>query len=131
MKIKNYFHLPRKRLSLVPLVDVVFILLLFFMLTTSLAKEKQLSVSFSSQAASIQELVIHELVIETEDGVISIDGQELSTANSHELATWIGQNTNATYVVDSLPDISTQALVTVLDRLSQAGAENLVIKEIE
>lgn len=131
LKIKNYFPVRKKRISLIPLVDVVFILLLFFMLTSSMAKEKQLPVSYSSQSTSSLEQVVRELVIETDDGVISTNGRKISTSNPRELAQWIGSDYEATYVVDTQPTISTQALVTVLDRLTQAGATNLVIKEDE
>ncbi|MCY3885785.1 MAG: biopolymer transporter ExbD [Gammaproteobacteria bacterium] len=116
---------------MVPLVDVVFILLLFFMLTTSMAKEKQLPVSYSAPSASNVEIVVRELLIETEDGVISADNQRVSTSNPNELSRWIGSDMEASYIVDTRPSISTQALVTVLDRLAEAGAKNLVIKEAE
>lgn len=129
LKLKNYFHFPRKRVSLVPLVDVVFILLLFFMLTTSIAKEKQLPVGYSSATTDSPEAITRELVIETEDGVISADGQRISTLDRRELSAWVGSDTEAIYVVDTLSQISTQTLVSVLDRLSQAGATQLMVKE--
>lgn len=94
-----------------------------------MAKEKQLPVGFSDQKPAIQELVVRELVIETEDGVIAVDGQRLSSSDASNLAMWVGTESNAVYVIDSRPDVSTQALVTVIDRLTRAGASNLVFKE--
>lgn len=114
---------------MVPLVDVVFILLLFFMLTTSIAKEKQLPVGYSSATTSSTEVVTRELVIETEDGVISAEGQRISTQDAKELAAWVSSDADAIYIVDTQSQISTQALVTVLDRLSDAGATQLMVKE--
>lgn len=114
---------------MVPLVDVVFILLLFFMLTTSIAKEKQLPVSYSSQSNTTPDVVVRELVIETEDGIISTDGRRISTENAEDLAVWVGSNTDATYAVDTQSHISTQALVTVLDRLTTAGATRLMVRD--
>lgn len=114
---------------MVPLVDVVFILLLFFMLTTSIAKEKQLPVNYSSQTSSTQDVVVRELVIETEDGVISAEGLRISTVDAGELAAWVGLDISATFAVDTQSHISTQALVTVLDRLTEAGATRLMVKE--
>lgn len=114
---------------MVPLVDVVFILLLFFMLTTSIAKEKQLPVSYSSQSNTTPDVVVRELVIETEDGIISADGRRISTEIAEDLAAWVRLDTNATYAIDTQSHISTQALVTVLDRLATAGATRLMVRE--
>lgn len=99
------------------------------MLTTSIAKEKQLPVNFSSQTETNQDVVVRELVIETEEGVISEYGQRVSTMDAKDLAAWVGSNSTATYVVDTQDHISTQALVTVLDRLREAGATRLMVKE--
>ncbi len=116
-------------MSLVPLVDVVFILLLFFMLTTSVAKEKQLPMSYSTQSPQDTEQSLRHLTIESEDGIIATEDRTISTESRSDLVAWIGQQPDAVYVVDALPGISTQALITVLDRLTIAGADNLVLKE--
>ena len=99
------------------------------MLTTSVAKEKQLPMDYSSQPSINQEQSLRHLVIETDDGTITSETTRISTSDLDALSKWIGQQPEAVYVVDTLPEISTQTLITVLDRLTVAGADNLVLKE--
>lgn len=99
------------------------------MLTTSIAKEKQLPVSYSSQSTSRPDIVTRELVIETEDGVISAGGRRISTIDPENLEAWVSLDSDAIYIVDTQPEISTQALVSVLDRLTEAGVSRLMVKE--
>ncbi|MCY4143915.1 MAG: biopolymer transporter ExbD [Gammaproteobacteria bacterium] len=129
LQLKKFQATRGKRISLVPLVDVVFILLLFFMLTTSVAKEKQLPMNYSSQSPLDQEQTLRHLTIESEEGDITSDDRTIRTEDQNSLVAWIGQDPDAVYVIDTLPEISTQALITVLDRLTVAGADNLVLKE--
>ena len=99
------------------------------MLTTSVAKEKQLPMNYSSQPPLDQQQTLRHLTIESEDGDITSDDRTIRTEDKNSLIAWIGQDPDAVYVIDTLPEISTQALITVLDRLTVAGADNLVLKE--
>lgn len=99
------------------------------MLTTSVAKEKQLPMNYSSQSPLDQRQTLRHLTIESENGDITSDDRTIRTEDKNSLIAWIGQDPDAVYVIDTLPEISTQALITVLDRLTVAGADNLVLIE--
>ncbi|MAU59094.1 MAG: biopolymer transporter ExbD, partial [Parvibaculum sp.] len=67
--------------SLTPLIDVVFLLLIFFMLTTSFLQEQSLSVV--TPAPSADELPKDARVVEiwlNGDGSIAIDGEPVERA---------------------------------------------------
>lgn len=85
--------------------------------------------NYSSQSPLDQEQTLRHLTIESEEGDITSDDRTIRTEDQNSLVAWIGQDPDAVYVIDTLPEISTQALITVLDRLTVAGADNLVLKE--
>ena len=113
---------------MVPLIDIVFILLLFFILTKTVVADKQLSLDTSkAQPSQHQETVV--VWLENDDGLIIIDGLFVESADRDELALWIEQKgEDSNYVIDMQEDVSTQALITLLDRMKQANASNVTIE---
>ena len=99
------------------------------MLTTSVVRETQKPLDYSSQSEVNPEVVVRHITIEDEDGTISFNGSSISTADAIALSNWVNEDLNAVYVVDISPAISTQGMITVLDRLSAAGVRDLVLKE--
>ncbi len=132
MQLQDFQTGRKKHVSLVPLVDVVFILLLFFMLTTSVAKEKQLPMNYSAHTSGEQDdLVVREIIIEDNKGWLASEETRVDSADQVALKAWVAQEHDAVYVIDAESIVSTQTLITVLDRLTLAGAANLVLKEEE
>lgn len=117
----------RKSVSLVPLIDIVFILLLFFLLTTTVVKDKQLTMDHRLSNSDFQAQVI-EIFLETERGVFVYDDARIDSSDRGELSQWVQQiGIRSNFVVDAGPDISTQALITFLDRLNDVGVQKLTI----
>lgn len=110
---------------MVPLIDVVFILLLFFMLSTSLIRAREIPVDFPTPDAgpSVQEVRVIRL--ESEEGAFSFEGRRYGALEDEALRSLVAEDPSAPYAIDTAPGVSTQALVTLLDRLKMAGAENL------
>lgn len=113
---------------MVPLIDIVFILLLFFILTKTVVADKQLSLDTSKAQPSQQQEVV-TVWLENDEGLLIIDGLFVESADPDELSWWIqnkGIHTN--YVIDIQEDVSTQGLITLLDRMKQADASNVTIE---
>ena len=113
---------------MVPLIDIVFILLLFFILTKTVVADKQLSLDTAKSRPS-QEQETVSVWLEDDEGLLVIDGLFVDSMDQDELAWWIqnkGVNTN--YVIDMHEDVSTQGLITLLDRMKQAAASNVTIE---
>lgn len=113
---------------MVPLIDIVFILLLFFILTKTVVADKQLSLDTSRAQPSLQQETV-TVWLENDEGLLVIDGLFVESADQDELAWWIqnkGVNTN--YIIDIQEDVSTQGLITLLDRMKQADASNVTIE---
>ena len=113
---------PRRSVNLTPLIDVVFILLMFFMLTSTFTQWRsvELLTPVASQAPSAQ--VAHVLVLGADDS-LRLDGS--TTHLSHYLD--INTETFPTLVADEplviVPEANTtvQAMVSTMERLQFLG----------
>lgn len=77
----NFRTRPREEieLNITPLIDIVFLLLIFFMVSTTFQKESQLRVQLpeAQQNAPAQQTQLLEVVISA-DGQYAVDGRELT-----------------------------------------------------
>ena len=114
---------------MVPLIDVVFILLLFFMLSTSLIKAREIPVDFPTPDSEASAQQVRIVFLENEEGTISCDGVRFQSSDFEALRALVAEDPLAPYAIDTAGGVSTQALVSLLDRLKLAGAENLSLVE--
>ena len=129
MRLDQLFRRRRRAISMVPLIDVVFILLLFFMLSTSLIRAREVPVDFPTPDAEPSTQALKVIRLESEDGLISYQGLRYASEDSETLRELIEEDRQAVYALDTAPGVSTQALISLLDRLKLAGAENLSLME--
>ena len=116
-------------LNLTPLIDVVFLLLIFFMVTTTFEKETQLKIELP-QASGDQKQVKKMLEI-------SIDAKGRFFVNEHEVVNSgletikkaikqaAGDNKEPLLLINADGQATHQAVVTVLDAASQLGFVNI------
>lgn len=114
----------RRKISLTPLIDVVFILLLFFMLSSSFMQWRQLDLPIPSQGSSRdQELLVVKLL--NNAGELNIDGRQLSMTELNLLRQLIAEHPSHVIALDVAEGVDTQRLITLVDRLRQAGADRV------
>ena len=105
-------------INMTPMLDIVFIMLIFFIVTTSFIKEKGLEVSRPSSAPPKQ--------VEQKKGpiVLKIDGSSNITLKGRllerkavqaNLEREKAEKPDSTLIVAAHPDAETDALVTILD----------------
>ncbi len=115
---------PRRRLviSLTALIDVVFILLMFFMLTSSFVKVRSLEMQ-APVASDSQETPEPELLLINSSGAISRFGGEQLASHYQQLdAQALAQlEPGKAIVLVPAASVSVQALVTTLESLKAAG----------
>ena len=114
---------------MVPLIDVVFILLLFFMLSTSLIRAREIPVDFPTPDAEASVQQVRIIRLDTEEGSFSYEGRSYPAADFDGLRALVAEDPLAPFAIDTAPGVSTQALVSLLDRLKLAGADNLSLME--
>ena len=118
----------RRVISLTPLIDVVFILLLFFMLTTQFSRQKAMSLSVptDTETSAINEGSPLSLHLSESGDVIVANGDIVkmeSLATNAALQRAIARKT--TIRLDADDAISLQLLVSVTDLLERAGVDNV------
>ncbi|KEA63706.1 Biopolymer transport protein ExbD/TolR [Marinobacterium lacunae] len=111
------------RISLTPLIDVVFILLLFFMLSSSFTQWRQLDLPIPTAATSQAKEVSVVRLLDNE-GSISIEGEHLVLTQQARLAAVVAAHPGV-FGIDVAEGVNTQSLVRLVDALKLAGAENV------
>ncbi|MEM6933731.1 MAG: biopolymer transporter ExbD [Pseudomonadota bacterium] len=120
---------PRKRLkiSLTPLIDVVFILLVFFMLASSFLDLRSIRLSSAGQQGAASGAKGALLVELTQRG-LRLSGEQISPeALGERLAARLAENPDQRILVRPAPGIDMQRMVTLLDRMASVGAQNIAL----
>ena len=131
---------PRENveINLASLIDVVFILLLFFVVTTTFTRETQLKVDLPEAASGTPpeqtELKQVEVLIGA-DGVYSVNGKALLESNLSNLMAALQKESDGD---NSLPLIISadgktphQAVITAMDAAGKLGFSHLRITTVE
>ncbi len=121
--------------NLTPLIDVVFLLLIFFMVTTTFTDEGKLTITLpeaSGEPASTLPIVLE--VIVGSDGRFAVNGKVLTTSDAKTLTAAVidaaAGDTNIPFVITADANSSHQSVVTVMDVAGKAGFENISITTI-
>lgn len=118
-------------INLTPLIDVVFLLLIFFMVSTTFTRETQLKVDLPESAsgehvdASTQQI---ELLISAA-GEVAINGNTLVNPNLETLKSALaresGGDTNLPVVITADANTPHQSVITAMDAAGQQGFTRL------
>lgn len=118
--------------NLTPMIDVVFLLLLFFMVSTSFIRESSLKVDLpeaSGQAVSDQEKAV-DIIINAE-GQFIINNMTLNMPNKQQLSTQlklaVGGNADPHIIISADAKTDYQDIVTAMDSAQQLGYSKLTL----
>lgn len=120
---------PRKRLriSLTPLIDVVFILLVFFMLASSFLDWRSIKLSASGTPGAASSVEGALLVDLTPSGPrLSGEAMDFATLEAR-IAARIAEKPDQRVLVRPARNVDMQRMVQLLDRLSSAGAQDIAL----
>lgn len=115
-------------INITPMLDIVFIMLIFFIVTTSFVKERGLEVSRPSNAPpkEVKQDKGPIVVRIASSGLISVKGRVLEPrAVEANLEREKAEKPNSALIVAANPDADTEALVTVLDAARAVGIESV------
>ena len=121
-------QLSKQELNVAPLVDIVFLLLIFFMLASSFIKPEAIDLMLegdrSTTVVSKEPLIVQI----TTDGTIRLNGLRLSLAQLHiEMAERIKGNETREVTIKAETTVSVQALVHLMDQIRKAGVNSLLL----
>lgn len=115
-------------IDMTPMLDIVFIMLIFFIVTTSFVKESGISINSPAAASAVQADKGNIMVAIKPDGAIWIDRRVVDIravrANIEKLR---AENPESAVVIQSDSDARTGVLVRVMDQIRMAGVDNISI----
>lgn len=120
---------PRRRnlISLTPLIDVVFILLVFFMLASSFLDWRAVHLEAPTEAGGAGSMEGAMLVEIRPDG-LRMGGQTIAEdALRDQIGARVREDADTRVLVMPAPGVSMQDTVNVLEGLSAVGARNLSV----
>lgn len=122
-----------RSVPMTPLIDVVFLLLIFFMLSTSFIRTESLElvVPNAGGAASQNEGKILQVFV-TNDGYMYLGRKPV---NEEQFVTvlrnTVAQFPDVSILLLSGPDVNVQQLVKMMDRINLAGGKNVSVASWE
>lgn len=138
MEISESFEFERStrrtfdNLNLTPLIDVLFILIIFFMLTTSFMKIESLELILPSAGgkASANKDVVHLFI--NPDGSMALGKRSVDTHElTKSLARMFEKDANTKIMLLTAEGVTMQQLVSVMDRVYIAGGKSLFVRKWE
>ena len=118
-------------LNLTPLIDIVFLLLIFFMVTTSFSRETRLLVSLPEASGSAENATESIEVLVDKEGGYAINGRSLVNAEVDSLVRGLelesGGDISLLVVLVADAEVQHQSVVTAMEAIGRAGFASLSI----
>ncbi len=119
------------QLNLTPLIDVVFLLLIFFMVSTSFKKESKISLDLPEANGEVAEQLPEVIEISiNKDGEVFVNGQGLINRQLETIKDAITQVANdpaTPLVINADAQAPYQSVISVMDAAGQVGFNNLTL----
>lgn len=131
MKFKRRVH-DELQINITPLIDVVFLLLIFFMVTTTFNRETRLLVNLPEANAELAESTPAQIeVVVGRDGTYAINGRTLVNNRLDTLMRGLEIESNGDRSLPILliadAEATHQSVVTAMDAIGQSGFTRLSI----
>jgi len=124
-------HLPapeETELDMTPMLDIVFIMLIFFIVTTSFVKESGVTVSSPQAETAAQQENANIFIAITATGEVWIDRRPVDPRSVRAIVARLhADNPEGSVIIQSDEDASTRMLVDVMDQVRLAGIEAIAI----
>ncbi|MGM0535660.1 MAG: ExbD/TolR family protein [Pseudomonadota bacterium] len=113
-------------INLTPMLDVVFIMLIFFIVTTSFIKESGVEIERPESSAASPQADAQLMVAITPEGAVWVDGQAVDAHRvGEEVAALVSDDGGV--VIQADREATTGLLIEVMDRIRQAGVEQVAV----
>ncbi len=121
------------------MADIAFLLLIFFLVTTTFPKDKGLAIVLPEESEIVeisQKNILHIIIMP--NGIVDIkrgESQQVQQVRPSEVeGLWrqdVAQNSNLIAAVKTHPDAAYKYMIDVLDALHLAGAERISLQVFE
>ncbi len=124
-------HLPAEaetELDMTPMLDIVFIMLIFFIVTTSFVKESGVTVSTPQAESASQQENANIFIAITADGEVWVDRRPVDSRSVRAIVARLhADNPEGSVIIQADEEASTRMLVDVMDQVRLAGVEGIAI----
>ena len=126
-KLEQQLELPQHTIDLSPLLDVVFILLIFFIVTTVFVRETGIEVD-KPQAVSSEQLKRNVILLAiSAEGEVVYDNTRIGVTGVRSTVQQLLRKKQQIVVVQADKRVSAELLVKVIDQAKLAGAKQVNI----
>ena len=114
------------KLEMTPMIDVVFLLLIFFIVTTSFVKESGVEIERPESSAATPRPDAQVLVAISPEGAVWVDG---SPVDAHRVGQQVADmlSDDGSVVIQADRESTTGLLIEVMDRLREAGVDKVAV----
>ena len=136
MKTHNLYQREERELisiNITPLIDIVFLLLVFFMLATSFIQKSTIEVNLSSgKTINIDNEKNTVVVILNKKGLIYLNSKLINISNiRNEINNIVKKNPKYKILIKSHKKIPVQKVIRLIEEVRLAGTDNIKLVNLE
>ena len=136
MKTHNLYQREERELisiNITPLIDIVFLLLVFFMLATSFIQKSTIEVNLSSgKTIKIDNEKNTVVVILNKKGLIYLNNKLINISNiRNEINNIVKKNPKYKILIKSHKKIPVQKVIRLIEEVRLAGTDNIKLVNLE
>ena len=136
MKTHNFYQKEEKELisiNITPLIDIVFLLLVFFMLATSFIQKSTIEVNLSSgKTVKVDNEKNRAVVILNKKGLIYLNNKLINVTNIRkEINNIVEKNPKYNILIKSHKKIPVQKVIRLIEEVRLAGTDNIKLVNLE
>lgn len=115
-------------IDLTPMLDVVFIMLIFFIVTTSFVKESGITVNPPAAASAEKQENANIFIAISDKGEVWIDRREVDVRTVRSIVSRLhANNPEGAVVIQADKNSRTETLMQVMDQVRLAGVSNVAL----
>ncbi len=136
MKTHNFYQREEKELisiNITPLIDIVFLLLVFFMLATSFIQKSTIEINLNSgKTVKIDNAKNTAIVILNKKGLIYLNNKLIKVTNiRNEIKNIIEKNPKYKILIKSHKKVPVQKVIRLIEEVRLAGTDNIKLENLE
>ena len=136
MKTHNFYQREEKELisiNITPLIDIVFLLLVFFMLATSFIQKSTIEINLSSgKTVKINNAKNTAIVILNKKGLIYLNNKLIKVTNiRNEINNIVKKNPKYRILIKSHKKVPVQKVIRLIEEVRLAGTDNIKLENLE
>ena len=126
--MSNQMEEEESEINITPMLDVVFIMLIFFIVTATFVKEAGIEVNRPDAATAVKQEKANILIAIGPNNDIWIDRRQVDVRSVRpNIERWHAENPQGSVVIQADKESKTDTLIQVMDASRQAGVFNVSI----